>query len=305
MTAPEQGVAIDRAAVVLRGREAIADVSLAVAPGQALAVIGRTGAGKSTLLGALATALPLAAGDIRIDGHSVRRDAASARQRVGHVPPVLAAWPHARADEFLELFAVRAGLRGKPLRLAVGRGLEMAGIASGAEPVDELPAGRARRLMFARGLLHDPTVLIVDGPFTGLDPAERGDIERLFADLHLGGRIVVAAIDDAVIPTCFTHVAVLEAGRLAASGPAAPAAFDRGRTWRHRIVCPAASREAAAVLRRLAVAADPIDDDTVTCRHDPAIMPFADLISALVRAGIPVEAAGHHPAWTAQLIDER
>jgi ABC-2 type transport system ATP-binding protein len=303
MTGSEHGLIVERAAVVRGGRTAIADLSLSAAPGQALAVIGRTGAGKSSLVAALATALPLATGDIRIEGCSIRRPAVY-RQRLGHVPHGLTAWPHARADEFLELFAMRAGLRGKSLRLAVGRGLEMAGIASAAEPIDELPAGRSRRLLFARGLLHDPSVLVVDDPFQGLDPAERRDIERLFADMHLGGRIVVAAIDDAAVPGCFTHVAVLDAGRLAAHGPSTPAAFDRGRTWRHRIVCPASAGAAAAVLRRLAVAADAIDDDTVLCRRDPATLSFADLVAALVRAGIPVETADHHPAWTAQLVDD-
>lgn len=303
MTRAEHGLIVERAAVVRGHRTVIADLSLAAAPGQAVAVIGRTGAGKSSLVAALATALPLAAGDIRIEGCSVRRSAAY-RQRIGHVPDLFTAWPHARADEFLELFAVRAGLRGKPLRLAVGRGLEMAGIASGAEPIDELPAGLSRRLLFARGLLHDPAVLVVDDPFQGLDPGERRDIERLFTDMHLGGRIVVAAVDDASVPGCFTHVAVLDAGRLTAHGPAAPAAFDRGRTWRHRIVCPASAGEAAAVLRRLAVAADAVDDDTVLCRRDPASLPFADLVAAMVRAGIPVETADYHPAWAAQLIDD-
>lgn len=303
MSVSEHGIVIDQATIQRGQRTVIAELMLAVPPGQALAVIGPTGSGKSSLLACLATAVPLHAGDIRLDGHSVRTEAAAVRMRIGYVPAGITAWPHARADEFLELFALEAGLRGKPLRQAVGKGLAMAGIDDPGTPVDRLPAGQAQRLLVARGLLHDPPVLLLDAPFTGLDPRERRDLEQLITDMHLGGRIVVAAIDDASLPACFTHLAALGTGRLAAHGPAVASVFERNRVWTRRITCPASATQAANVLRRLGVDATPIDDDTLDSRHDPRRMPFGDLLSALVNAGIDIESAGFQPPWPAQLID--
>ena len=303
MSLSEHGIVVEQA-TLRRGRRTVLDgITLAVPPGRSLALIGATAAGKSSLLAALTTALPLHAGDIRLDGLSARTDPAAVRQRIGYVPAGIAAWPHARADEFLELFALEAGLRGKPLRMAVGKGLALAGIDEPGTPLDSLPAGQAQRLLVARCLLHDPQVLLLDGPFAGLDPCERRDLEQLITDMHLGGRIVVAAIDDAAVPTCFTHLAVLAAGRLVAHGPAVASAFPDHRVWTRRIVCPATAAPAAAVLRRIGIEADAIDDDTLDCRHDPLALPFSEVIAALVGAGVAVDGAEFHPPWPAQLLD--
>lgn len=303
MSRSEDGVVIDQATVMRGGRAVIDTLTLVVPPGQSLAVIGSSGSGKSSLLAGLATALPLHAGDIRIDGHSVRSDAAAVRRRIGFVPTGIDAWPQARADEFLEFFALEAGLRGKPLRMAVGRGLAMAGIDEPGRPIDHLPTGQAQRLLVARGLLHDPQVLLLDTPFMGLDPRERRDIEHLINDMQLGGRIVIAAIDDAAVPVCFTHLAVLAAGRLVAHGPAVRSAFEYPRPWRRRITCPAAAPQAAALLRRLGIHAMLIDDDTIDCHCDPQARPFGDLLAALVRAGVAIESTDFHPPWPAQLLE--
>lgn len=284
---------------------AVVGASLTVAPGQALAVIGRTGAGKSSLIEALATALPLHSGDIRVDGMSVRTEARAVRHRLGYVPAGIVTWPHARSDEFLELFALEAGLGGTRMRSAVEKGLAFAGITDAATAIDTLPAGQSRRLLVARALLHDPSVLVIDAALSCLDPEEREAIERLVMDMHLGGRVVVAVIDDGDVPECFTHLAVLTAGEITGSGPNTHRAFDKGRHWRRRLTCPHAAGEAATTLCSITVDAKAIDDDTVVCVHDPARLPFAEILGFLAREGIPVEAADFDPPWTAQLVSER
>lgn len=303
MSLSAHGIVIDQVTLRRGRRTVLDDLSLAVLPGQACAVIGPTGSGKSSLLACLATVLPPNAGDIQIDGHSVRTDPTAVRRRIGYVPTSIAAWPQARADEFLELFALEAGLRGKPLRIAVGKGLALTGIDEPGTPVSCLPAGQAQRLLVARALLHDPALLLLDAPFTGLDPHEKRDLEQLITDMQLGGRIVVATIDDAAVPACFTHLAVLAAGRLVAHGPAVASAFGRNRTWIHRITCPANAASAAILLRRLGFDAVVIDDDTLDCRHDPIARPLSRLLGALIDAGIAIEAAGFHPPWPAQLLE--
>ena len=250
------------------------------------------------------TAVLLDQGDITVDGHSVRTAAAEVRMRVGYVPAMPAAWPRVRADEWLELFAREAGLQGKPLRRAVAEALALAAVDPDAA-IDALPTGRAKLLLFGRALLHAPDVLAVDDPFGGLDPRERATVERLLTDFHLGGHTAVAAIDDGSCPACATHLAILRDGGAAAFGPVAFEAFDDGRRlWRYRLACPAMADEAAAVIRKMGVDSRVLDVDTVECRLATGRLAFADLVAALVRAGMPVAAAGLAPHWTAQLLED-
>lgn len=293
----------ERATVERSGRVVVESLSLAVAPGEALAVVGRTGSGKSSLLAAVATVLPLHAGAILVDGHAVGREAEQVRRRVGYVPDRLPEWPGLRAGEFLEVFAAAAGLQGEGLRMAVDRALAMAGLdRERSALLDDLPAGHRKRILVARALLHDPQVLLLDDPFGGLDAFERRDVARLIADAHLIDRTVLAAIDDADVPACFTHLAVLAEGRLIASGQANPAAFAAGRTWRYAVVCRGAAPRAAAVIRGLLGACDCEESDRVAFQIDPARASLGEVVAALVQAGVGVESVGFEPPWPAQVM---
>ena len=293
----------ERATVERSGRVVVEAIELLVPAGQATAVIGRSGAGKSSLLAAVATALPLHAGDILVDGRSVRRESEAVRRLIGYVPDRLPSWPGVRADEFLELFAVAAGLRGRSLEAAVGRALGMAGLATERRaPLDDLSAGHGKRLLLARALLHDPQVLLLDDPLGGLDPIERREVQQVIGDAHLMGRTVLASIDDAAVPPCFTHLAVVHEGRLVASGPCEPSAFAAGRSWRCVIVCRGAAEAAVRVLATIVSDARAVESDTVAITLDATRDTLADAVAAVVRAGFAVEHAGFEPPWPAQLL---
>lgn len=295
---------LERAIVARGGQVVLEPTSLDVAAGTALAVIGRGGAGKSSLLAAAATVLPLHGGDILVDGRSCRREAAAVRRLVGYAPDRLPEWPGLGAREFLDLFATASGLEPARRQRAVEDGLAFAGLSGEpTTPVDTLPSGRAKRLLLARAWLHEPQLLLLDDPCGGLDPAERRDCERSIEDARLLGRVVVAAIDDALVPDCFSHVAVLKEGRLVAHGPAAPAGFP-GRRWTHRLVCPTAAEEAAASLRPLGVEPRVEDGDGVTIVTGDATASRAACIAALVARGIAVETAAYEPAWSVQLVTD-
>lgn len=297
-------IRFERATVGRGGHVVVEEVSLRVLPGQSCAVIGRSGAGKSSLLAAAATALPLHAGEILVDGHSVRREPETVRRAIGYVPARVPVWPGIRVDEFVELFAAAVDLRGDALRDAVARAVEMAGLANrGHEPLDALDDGHAKRLLVARALVHDPHVLLLDDPFAGLDPLERRDLEQIVADAHLMGRTVLAAVDDGDLPPCFTHLAVMRDGRVVAEGPADPAAFAAGRRFHYRLTCRGHAEDAARTIGTLAADVTAVDLDHVQVVADPAAVSPSRLVAEVVAAGIPVEAAGFHPSWTAQLLD--
>jgi len=297
-------IRFDRASVERGGGLVVEAVSLHVRAGESWALIGAGGAGKSMLLAAAATAEPLHSGDILVEGRSVRQEAEAVRRLAGYVPERLPDWPGLRAGEFLELFAAAAGLRGAELARAVARGLDLAGLAGrGGVELESLDACRSKRLLVARGLGHDPRVLLLDDPFSGLDPDGRRDVERLLGDAQLMGRTVLAAIDDARVPSCFTHLAVLAEGRLVAEGRNDPDTFATGRHWRYALRVPGRADDATRAVEPLTVEAAASDGDTVVARFDPSTVAAADLVAAVVRAGLPVENAGYDPPWQAQLLD--
>jgi hypothetical protein len=114
---------------------------------------------------------------------------------------------------------------------------------------------------------------------------------------------VLAAIDDAVVPPCFTDLVVLHAGRVTATGPCEIETVAHGRRLRFWITCRGQADDAASAMRRLAADARAVDFDHAEAVIDPALTPPARLVAEVVTAGISVEAAGFHPAWTAQLLD--
>jgi len=302
-------IRFDRVIVERSGQMVIDRLSLEIGTGETLAVIGRSGVGKTTLLESLATAIAVRGGDIAVGGHSVRRDPDAVRARLGYVPSQLAAWPGVRADEFLALFGSSAGLTGHGLQAAVNRALDMADLKGrGGTPIDGLPAGQAKLLLIGRALVHAPDLLVLDDPFGSLDPRQRQSVERLISDLQLGGRTVVAAIDDARVPDCFTHLAMLSEGRIVEQGPATFAAFAGGRAWRYRLHCTGQAESAAGVVGQITKHHEVCDanilDCTLTCGKESSQPPIAEIIQGLLRAGIAVEEAGLHPHWTEQLLEQ-
>jgi ABC-type multidrug transport system ATPase subunit len=296
-------IGCDRASVA-RGRHIVVEgVTLTVPGGQTLAVIGLTGAGKSSLVAAIAGVVPLHTGDISVARHSVRREAAAVARLVGYVPDRLPAWPGLEVRGLVEMAAAAGDLSGRRLQAAVDDALETYGLtAHGRTPLDALPAGAAKRALLARALVHDPPVLLLDDPFGGLDPRERDELEAGITAARSTGCTVVAALDDGVVPSCFSHLAVMHEGRLVESGPADASMFAVGRRWRVRIVCPSRAADAVRVLAGLATDLEPQAADIVACRIDPGAVLISRLVAALVAADIPVEAAGFHPPWTAQVL---
>ena len=158
---------------ITRGHTRVASqLRLEIGPGEAVAMIGRSAAGKTALVETIAGLLAPQSGRVEL--------AAAAGQealRVGYAPADSAAWPVMRADEFLEMAGLAAGLVGKSLRLAVARGLGFADCDLLRDRrLDSLSDGQRKRLLVAATLLHDPDLLVWDDPMRGLDIAGRTDV---------------------------------------------------------------------------------------------------------------------------------
>ncbi|RWR21797.1 ABC transporter ATP-binding protein [Microbacterium enclense] len=272
---------------------AVADVTFTAEPGRVTGLVGPNGSGKTTLLLMLASLLRPDGGEMRIGGVDPVADPAGARRLLGWMPDSLGAWPTLTAREVLIATAQLYDLSRAEARERADRLLELVDLvplAGSAARV--LSRGQKQRLALARALVHEPRVLLLDEPASGLDPQARIDLRVLLRRLADEGRTILISshvlseleevVDDAVF---------LLDGRTVGRDRVA-AATTRVRAWRVRVAADA-SRGAAADRDAVAAALGRAPEEVGADRRD-LLVPFADEtaavagLRALVGAGIPV-----------------
>lgn len=199
-------------------REALCGVSFDVPAGGLLALLGPNGSGKTTLFRILSTALVPTAGSVTVFGADVVRHPARARRSLGVVFQAPSLDRKLTAAENLRHQGRLYGLTGRNLEGRIAAALERVGLGDRAsERIERLSGGMARRVELAKGLLHQPRLLLLDEPTTGLDPTARRDFWRYLDGVRAGtGATVVVTTHLMEEAERGDRVAVLDAGRLVA-----------------------------------------------------------------------------------------
>ena len=197
-------------------RRALARVSLTCRSGEVLGLLGPNGAGKSTLLSILATLLSPSTGEVTYGGRTAAAAGPGLRGRLGFLSHDLHLYPELTARENLLFFARLYNLPDTGPRVATA--LARAGLAARADDVvTGFSRGMRQRLALERALLHDPRLLLLDEPFTGLDDASVAALVGRLKEMRADGRIIVVVTHDLdVAEAMLDKVAVLKEGRLVA-----------------------------------------------------------------------------------------
>ena len=208
-------------------RRALTRVSLECRAGEVLGLLGPNGAGKSTLLSILSTLLAPSAGDVRYGTKTAAEAGPALRACLGLLSHDLHLYPELTAAENLRFFAQLYGVSDVDGRVAAA--LDRAGLLSrGDDVVSGFSRGMRQRLALERALLHEPRLLLLDEPFTGLDDASVAALVARLRELRGAGRILVVVTHDLdVAERLLDKVAVLKDGRLVAFDDA------RGRIREH------------------------------------------------------------------------
>jgi len=201
---------------------AVDKLDLEVPAGSIFGLIGPNGAGKSTTFSILASILAPTSGWVDVGGHDPARDPAGVRRLLGYMPDSLGVYDNLRVTEYLEFFAAAYRVPRRQWPGLLDGLLELVGLEGKREAmVDTLSRGMKQRLGLARALVHDPEVLILDEPASGLDPRARVELRGLLAELQsMGKTIVVSSHILAELEEMCSHVAIMQSGRLVASGEA-------------------------------------------------------------------------------------
>jgi lipooligosaccharide transport system ATP-binding protein len=169
---------------------AVDGLDLDVPEGICLGLLGPNGAGKSTTMRMLTGQAIADEGDIRVLGHQLPGESKEARARMGVVPQLDNLDVDVSVGDNLAVFARL--YRVPDVKAAVKRGLDIARVASrAADPVDQLSGGMRRRLLLARGLIHNPELLLLDEPTVGLDPQIRTELWSLMDGLRTQGKTIL------------------------------------------------------------------------------------------------------------------
>jgi ABC-2 type transport system ATP-binding protein len=199
---------------------ALNNLNLTIEEGDCYGFIGPNGAGKTTTIKVLATLLKPTWGEARIDGKVIGYQNREIRPRIGYVPDFMGAYEDMVVQEYLEFFAAAYNINGKQRTQVVGDVLELTdlGYKHDAE-VNALSRGMQQRLSVARVLLHDPKVLLMDEPASGLDPRARVEIRELLKELRRMGKTILISshILHELAELC-NVVGIIEQGELIFSG---------------------------------------------------------------------------------------
>jgi len=199
---------------------AVAGVNLLVESGEIFGLVGPNGAGKTTTLKMLATLLVPTAGDAEIGGRSVRREPDEVRRVIGYMPDTFGVYDDMRVWEYLDFFGRCHGLPASRRRQMISDLLELVDLGPKRDAyVHELSRGMQQRLCLAHALVHDPQVLLLDEPASGLDPRARVELRELLRELRsLGKTIVISSHILPELEELCTSVAIIDHGRVLASG---------------------------------------------------------------------------------------
>jgi ABC-2 type transport system ATP-binding protein len=171
---------------------AVDGVSFTIGADSIFGLLGPNGAGKTTTISMISCLIAPDAGDVFVDGHSVRTDSSAVRRVLGVVPQEIALYPTLTAAENLRFWGKMYGLHGSALSQAVDYGLKMAGLVEQANKrIETFSGGMKRRINIAAGILHRPKLLLMDEPTVGIDPQSRNHILDTVRELNREGMTVL------------------------------------------------------------------------------------------------------------------
>ena len=200
---------------------AVENLDLKIEEGEMFGFIGPNGAGKSTSIRFLATLLRATRGDGTVNGYSVSQDPMNVRRSVGYMPDAFGVYDGMRVWEFLDFFAVAYKIGRTQRKQVIRDVLELLDLTYKRDDfVNGLSRGMKQRLCLAKTLVHDPPVLILDEPASGLDPRARVEVKALLKELRrMGKTILISSHILTELADCCTSIGIIERGKLLMHGP--------------------------------------------------------------------------------------
>jgi ABC-2 type transport system ATP-binding protein len=286
-TQPTASIVVENVARAFGEVHAVRDASFVAGPGTVTALIGPNGSGKTTLLLMLASLLKPDAGSIRIAGFDPITETAAARSLLGWMPDLLGSWSALSVRATLETTARLYRMDASTAATRAHELIALVGLEQLAtQQTRVLSRGQKQRLSLARALVHDPAVLLLDEPASGLDPQARVELRQLVRRVASEGKtVLISSHELAELDEMADGAVYLQQG-VTASAESIAATRSTARPWRIR----AADRAAL----ESALFAAGVDSSAIMVDRDELLVPLAGegaasvLLVALVGAGVAI-----------------
>jgi ABC-2 type transport system ATP-binding protein len=270
---------------------AVDDIGFSVATGETYGLLGPNGAGKTTTISMVAGLLRPDAGEVEVAGRPMTPTASAAKAAVGLVPQDLAIYPDLTARENLAFFGRLYRMPRERLRRRIDEVLDVIGLADRADDrADEYSGGMKRRLNIGIGLLHEPTLLILDEPTVGVDPQSRNAIlEAVEALATVGMAVIYTTHYMEEAERLCDRIAIVDVGGLVAEGTRRELVAGIGEQDLVRLeVVGDASAAAAALTSVDGVSSADAEDGVVVCLLPAAAATLPRLLAATSEVGVTV-----------------
>lgn len=272
-------------------RIALDHVSFEVPKGEVFGFVGPNGAGKTTTIRILAALLEPSDGQALIDGADVTREPDLVHERLGYMPDFFGVYDQLTVSEYLHFYAACYRQPKARRQKIVNDLLELVGLPERRDQaVDTLSRGLKQRLCLARALVHDPAVLLLDEPASGLDPRARVEMREILKTLQGMGKTIV--ISSHILPELTelcSMVGIIDHGRIIATGPVHDVIQRLTSGRRLRITVLGERDEATAILKGLpAVRGVQTPDHAIEAQYEGDEAAAAAILQSLIGAGIKV-----------------
>jgi ABC-2 type transport system ATP-binding protein len=272
---------------------AVDNLSFTIGKGEIFGFIGPNGAGKSTTIRFLATLLRPTSGEGRVAGFSVTTEPMSVRRVIGFMPDDFGVYDGMKVWEFLDFFAVAYEIPRSYRKKIIGEVLDLLDLTHKRDDyVNGLSKGMKQRLCLAKTLVHDPPVLILDEPASGLDPRARLEMKALLNELkQMGKTILISSHILSELADFCTSIGVIERGKMLAAGNIheIQAQIRSHRVLKVRVLDDSTDRAAEVLRASSSIRMVETYDHTVTAEFEGEDQDMAGLLDRLVSSGVTVQ----------------
>jgi ABC-2 type transport system ATP-binding protein len=274
-------------------RTALDHVSFEVPEGEIFGFVGPNGAGKTTTLRILAALLEPTSGHASIGGVDVAKQPDLVHSRLGYMPDFFGVYDQLTVSEYLDFYAACYRQPKERRTKVVAELLELIGLSERRDQmVDTLSRGLKQRLCLARALVHDPAVLLLDEPASGLDPRARVDMREILKELRRMGKTII--ISSHILPELTelcTMIGIIDHGRMQVTGSVQEVVQHLSAGRRLRITVVGDKEAAVGILKPLAAVRNiEIANGAIEASYEGDESTAAEILQALTAGGIKVSA---------------
>ena len=287
-------IAVEDLSVWYGRTPAVRHLSMHVPPGSIYGLVGPSGAGKSTTMRVLATIQQPDAGTVLVDGIDIRANPAAARGTIGYLPDFSGLYEGLTIDEYLDFYGGIYGVPARRRRPMTDELLELIGLTDRRNSqVKALSRGMRQKLGLARCLVHDPDILLLDEPASGMDPSSRLDLRDILQELaRLGKTVLISSHLLSELGEICSHLGIMRAGELIAEGSVSEIvqAVSPDTIVRIHLLRPDDAARAQQILETLPACRDltATGASTLVVRSDGTPQNLAAILSQLSASGVQV-----------------